>query len=526
MLNQQQYTEVIKRILKNGIKQFNNKNILPLSKSTDKQGVVAGFTSKNNMAKTEGIIFRSMDKLLENGESLTHWTPNVYSWLGGGKGRSIWGHNEQNLIQINTFVADIDYPVNETKTDMNTLLLYLLEEGLLPTLILDTPKGYHVYFFVQNYNVNNDLFDKPSYISNANDYKSLKVAKRISENIRFAIKKRLPQVDMGCNHFGIFRFPTQKNIVHYEPNFVNTFEGYLKWSQEFEAKEKAEKKSKLKVLGNAKVEKGFRQIDSKWFDFLIHTDIQEGDRNTTIFTLALACKSSGLSFAECIDVIDQISFTNDLSDREVKRTIKSAYEGDYKGAKATYINDIISSYATPSQYELYAVKDDSMPQKSGKVDSSRWVKFAKPREERKYSHFDESQADLLAYLESKQKELNESENYLTIGMAELSTATGIPLSSLKLILKQLKQKGLIILKTQRGRNGKTQIATQKYVQTRVLMAVIAQKRASKAFAVELLTKEEQRMIEAIITKYANKTVPFTVNKKEYTLRHSKQENTG
>ena len=238
MLNQQQYTEVIKRILKNGIKQFNNKNILPLSKSTDKQGVVAGFTSKKNMAKTEGIIFRSMDKLLENGESLTHWTPNVYSWLGGGKGRSIWGHNEQNLIQINTFVADIDFPVNETKTDINTLLLYLLEEGLLPTLILDTPKGYHVYFFVQNYNVNNDLFDKPSYISNANDYKSLKVAKRISENIRFSIKKRLPQVDMGCNHFGIFRFPTQKNIVHYEPNFVNTFEGYLKWSQEFEAKEK------------------------------------------------------------------------------------------------------------------------------------------------------------------------------------------------------------------------------------------------------------------------------------------------
>ena len=165
-----------------------------------------------------------------------------------------------------------------------------------------------------------------------------------------------------------------------------------------------------------------------------------------------------------------------------------------------------------------------MPQKSGKVDSSRWVKFAKPREERKYSHFDESQADLLAYLESKQKELNE--NYLTIGMAELSTATGIPLSSLKLILKQLKQKGLIILKTQRGRNGKTQIATQKYVQTRVLMAVIAQKRASKAFIVELLTKEEQRMVEAIINKYENKTVPFEVNKKEYARRHSKQKNTG
>ncbi len=97
---------------------------------------------------------------------------------------------------------------------MNLLVLYLLEEGLLPTLIVDTPKGYHCYFLIQNYNQETDSFDKASYISNSNDFKSLRVAKRISENIRKSIQNRLPQVDMGCNHFGIFRFPTKKKILY------------------------------------------------------------------------------------------------------------------------------------------------------------------------------------------------------------------------------------------------------------------------------------------------------------------------
>ena len=515
MLSQQTYEEVINRILKNGLRPFKKKNILSLTSDNNKKGVIAGFSSKRNMMKTEGTLYQSMDKLFNDSELLTHWTPNVYSWLGGGqtRNRAIWGHDEQNLIQINAFVADIDYPAGFSKTDIITLTLTLLEEGLLPTVILDTPKGYHVYFLIQNYNQDNDSFDKPSYISSANEYKSLRVAKRISENIRKAIKNRLPHVDMGCNHFGIFRFPTRENILHYEPNFVSDFEGYLKWSQNFEAEEKKKAKANLKLVKRAK--KGYRQVDTKWYQFLSHTDIQVGDRNRTIFTLALACKSSGLSMSECIDQMDQIVFSNDLTFKEVKRTVRSAYEGAYKGAKAEHINDIISNYATPDEYKAYAVAEDSKPKQSGKVDPSFWVKFAKPREERTYNHFKESQEDLLAYLESKQKALNEDERYITINMIELAKEAKIALSSLKVILKQLKKQGLIVLKTQRGRNGSTRIATKKFLQTRVLMALIMHKRNVKHFASKLLSNIAPELVTEIVAKYKDKTVPFKVNKAEY-----------
>lgn len=522
MLNQTVYQNILDQILKGGIKQFNNNTVVSMVKQVDKKGVIAGFTSKQNMSGQKGVLYRTMEQVYSDSGFLTHWTPNVYSWLGGGKERTIYGHTEENLIQINTFVADIDFPTHHKKTDVNLLVLYLLEEGLLPYLILDTPKGYHVYFLIQNYTQETGKYDKASYVSKSNSYKSLRVAKRISENIRKAIKKRLPQVDMGCNHFGIFRFPTLQNIVHYEPNFADTFEGYLKWSKEFEAKEKIEKKNNLSVIGSQNNRKttGFRQTQTKWFDFLLHADIEVGDRNRTIFTLALACKQSGLAFDKCVDLLDQLCWERDLTFSEVKRTIRSAYEGDYKGAKGSYINEIIENYASPSQFQEYAVQanNGSKKRKGNRVDPCYWVKFKKPREERKYSHFTESQTDLLVYLESKEKEMGLNELYLDVSMKDISEDTNIPLSSLKVILKELKAKRVLIVQTRRGKNGGTKIATRTAVETKVLMAIIFKKEQYIAFVTELLGKEDKQLVEAIVSRYEDKQTPFNVNVQETTQR--------
>lgn len=524
MLNQVEYNNILERILKNGIRQFKSNTVVSMTKQVDKNGVIAGYDSKRNMSQQRGLLYRSMEQLYGDSEVLTHWTPNVFSWLGGGNERPIYGHTEENLIQINTFVADIDFPAHEEKPNIHTIVLYLLEEGLLPTLVLDTPRGYHVYFLIQNLNEETGDYNKASYISKANTYKSLRVAKRISENIRTAIKNRLPQVDMGCNHFGIFRFPTPKNIVHYEPNFVDTFEGYLNWSKAFEDKEKAKKKSKLTVIGNKKARrtKGFRQTETKWFDFLLHADIAEGDRNRTIFTLALACKQSGLAVEDCIDLLDQVQFNKDLSDREVKRCVNSAYNGRYNGAKGTHINELIESYATPSQFQKYAVQNRKRvsTRKGNRVDPMYWVKFKKAREDRKYSHFSESQADLLVYLESKEKEMSLNELYLTVSMKDIAEATKIPLSSLKVILKELKDKKLIIVQTKRGRNGNTRIATRKAVETKVLMAVIFKRKNSSSFVIELMKQEDKQFLESIVSRYEDKQTPFKVNTQE-TIRRSR-----
>ncbi|MBO0481525.1 primase C-terminal domain-containing protein [Candidatus Enterococcus courvalinii] len=518
MLDQEEYMDVLESILKDGLKKYHSNNVLPLNVTANKKGAIVAFKSKNDLFNSQGTVYRSLEKLYDDSEQLTHWTPNVFSWLGGGNGQSVWGHSESNLIQINTFVADIDFPNVNEKISLSSLTLYLLEEGLLPYLILDTPKGYHVYFLIKNYNEETEKYDKASYVSSTNNFKSLNVAKRISENIRKAIKSRLPEVDMGCNHFGIFRFPTPRNIVHFEPNFADTFEGYLKWSQEFEKKEKETQKSKMTVLSSTpKFRTRFRQIDTKWYDYLIHTDIEEGDRNSAIFTLSLACKQSGLTIEQCIDQMDQIEFKNDLSDKEVQRTIKSAYEGAYSGAKGTYINELLEKYTTPSQFKKYAVSVDNKmayKRKGNRVDPVYWVKFAKNREERIYSHYSESKDDLLAYLENQQKQLKENQLYLTLSMAELSEGTKIPLSTLKVIIKELKRNKKVIVQSKRGRKGSTKIATQRFVEVKILVAVISRKKANKRFFAELLGNDDQMIAEAIISRYEDKSVPFSIRQEE------------
>lgn len=51
MLNSCEYADVLAKILKNGIKQFNSKNLVAFKKNSNKIGAIAGFTSKNKHDK-------------------------------------------------------------------------------------------------------------------------------------------------------------------------------------------------------------------------------------------------------------------------------------------------------------------------------------------------------------------------------------------------------------------------------------------------------------------------------------------
>ncbi|UDK94797.1 hypothetical protein EYB33_00640 (plasmid) [Lysinibacillus sphaericus] len=60
--------------------------------------------------KVKGYIVTSKETLLEDATDLTHFTPNVYRKFGysDDSRRMIHGFEERNLLQINTFVVDID----------------------------------------------------------------------------------------------------------------------------------------------------------------------------------------------------------------------------------------------------------------------------------------------------------------------------------------------------------------------------------------------------------------------------------
>ena len=46
------------------------------------------------------------------------------------------------------------------------------------------------------------------------------------------------------------------------------------------------------------------------------------------------------------------------------------------------------------------------------------------------------------------------------------------------------------------------------------MAVISRNKGNKLFATELLEKDEQTLVEEIISRYENKALPFSVDKEK------------
>ena len=151
--------------------------------SINKQGIVFVTRSKEDLLSSHGVkgyIVSSKESVMEDSNLLSHWTPNVFNYgtYTNQLRKYIKGHEETNLQQINTFVVDID----SKKQSYTEILTAALDHSVgVPTLILETPKGFQAYF----------VLDKPLFISNKNDFRGLKVAKRISENIKRSLAKVL-----------------------------------------------------------------------------------------------------------------------------------------------------------------------------------------------------------------------------------------------------------------------------------------------------------------------------------------------
>lgn len=435
--------KVINSITKSGLMLYQPRNSKYKTKDyvgpTRKTGKVFAFRSKENMTNGKGIIFSSVEGLLKN-DNLTHWTPNVFSY-GRYKENSnrkiVEGHYERNLMQINCFCIDVD--CGAQKMDLQELLELSRACDLEPSLVINTPKGYHLYLNLDN----------PSYISNANNYKSLKVAKRVSQHIRKAYSEVIPGVDIGCNHFGIFRYPSFDEILFWEEDKLYNFEELMEWSI---TREKTQSKG---ISGPStpvlRIVSRYPQINSSWFKALINKkDISNNSagyaRNNTLFTLALACYGSGLPYSDCNDMLWTWNqgISAPLDDSEFARTLKSAYSGKYKGASKDYIDELLGNQ-----------NEDRRHDQRGFADNRTWYKYKKERKYRKYSHFDEWERDLLVWLNKTSQK--------AIHKARLSTiveAINIPLSTLKEVLKRLKEKGMIWYETTRGRKGRTYLATK------------------------------------------------------------------
>lgn len=437
--------KVYQVIMKNGLRDYRyiNSKIKPINYSEENQGFIAGFRSKEMLHSSRGFIMTSYEALLDNKDNLTHWTPNPYITLSykDSNRLHVQGHEEDKLRQINTFVIDID----DRKVNEADIMIACLDLGFMPTLVIKTNRGFQIYFSLK----------KPVYITSKSNFKALKVAKKVARSLKNALKKSLP-IDMMCNDFGISRFPTSKNVVFFEANFVYDFSTLLNWSLKQADNEENERASMiLRKSSNC-------QVNEPWFDLLLHKSDIKGEkglmgRNNVVLTLALAMYSSGKSKENCLYNLTEFNarLAFPLKEVELNRTIESAYSGKYEGAKRSYITNLCQEWVSNDLQE----KD--------LFNSSSWYKFKKQRSERKNSHLKEWREDLVEYL---RKTTNTVKSHIRITRKQLIAALNIPSATLSRLMNSLEKDKFFQIERFMGRNGGYRLALTQNVVVNELKA--------------------------------------------------------
>lgn len=432
-------------ILKDGLRnyKFRNSHLKPVSSVEEgKRGAIFTYRSKAHMIKARGLVLTSMEAIKENQDGFTHWTPNVYRFgsYNDSRRQITRGHAEENLRQINTFVIDFDLSSDDVMTS-GDILTAALDLGFMPTLILKSDKGYQAYF----------VLSEPAYVTAHSQFKVVKVAKAISQNLRSYFGQTLP-VDMTCNHFGICRIPRTDNIEFFDEEYTYSFQEWLNWSMKQSDLPFPSKKPNLTVISGTE---GAKQTDEPWYKMLMNESNIKGTkdlmgRNSVLFTLALANFSSGVSQGDCEVVLNEFSLRLDepVTTGELLKIIASAYSGKYEAASRDYIMLLCRAWVNKD------LKSADLFTKQ------RWYKFKKKRADRKNSHLYEWKADVMAYLE----DFYQSEDpFIQTTKKALREALSIPERSLDRVLKSLKADQKIFFTIKSGRGGGIRIASVKAI---------------------------------------------------------------
>ncbi|WP_282802533.1 primase C-terminal domain-containing protein [Secundilactobacillus kimchicus] len=423
MISKAQLKSAFELVMHNSLHKFQVKNshyakvtqLANNSSHSEQAGAIAVFRSKATMQRAQGVVVTSMEALTRMAPTLTHWTPNVFRWLGYDTSRRfVRGHREQNLKQINSFVLDVDFKdMAERDAQQEKVLSAAVIEGqFIPTMVVKTAKGFHLYYVLTD----------PIFVRQTNNrFPALKMAGVIANNLKRAIQAELPSVDVGCNNFGIFRIPRVENTLYFDANLVVATSALVAWSQDYSKRhpQQANRRVvKLPVRHEA-------QLKQPWAQALLQkTEIIPGQgmaRHNAILTLALAGFQSQNDQEQTYNLLDEFNsrLQVPVSDGEVRQAVRDAYSGRYRGAAKVYIEGLLKRWAPEALATLNQAHG--------------WTKFAKARSERKYSHVTEWAQDVLNYLNAQMA----NHCQVTVSTRQIQQALGISPSSLNRALKYL-----------------------------------------------------------------------------------------
>lgn len=453
--------EIIEFIMHNSINKYKMKN----SKASDKvieiwnntrhdkwkTNKVAVVNHKDDLKAGIGHVVASEEVLVENAEKYTHWTPNPYKYLGykrtnsGQKTKEIEYRTKNNVNQVNTLVVDIDEDM--TINELNQILIkaYIYEEVPgFPSLYVKTPRGWHLYY----------VLDTPFY-NKSGSRTALLTAEAIHRSLVHALNKSGLPVDKNCLFTGFFRMPNNENVRHFNNEYVSS-EEMKKWSIKYSNNHNL---SMLKVVTNSI--KANYELTPEWVEFLMNEanirSLGHGvGRNSTVFTLALYFKSTNASIEEATKELTDLNnrLSIKLSDRELNKTIESAYNGQYNAPSKKHVEDLLEAFESNGIEYSFGCSNHPFG----------WYKFAKKREDRTYSHYSERMNDLEKYL----LENTDKDNVFVSGtVKEIIEKVDMPRSSFYDALKQSNH-NIIKITDGRGKNAVTYIALKTVYKERLL----------------------------------------------------------
>ncbi|SFH47229.1 Primase C terminal 1 (PriCT-1) [Priestia megaterium] len=366
------------------------------------------FVSKDFTKETTKAV-RTYGSLFNVSKDYTYFTPNTFY------------RNDlrrlSTLRWINAMSIDIDAKNGENQgMTLPDVQESITQAGLpMPSLIVQTPsKGFHVHWFLE----------QPKRASDKLNAHYNRIQACMAEMIHGDVHAVGPE--------RLFRLPTDENTVFHSQARVS-FDELCEWFQLVQEHDQQDVHTYKKGFC-----KGYESLLKHPAVQKILEGVNKGQRDTACYTLALAYKATGYDEKTAEAYLHNWNQKNTPQMRqiEVKRKVKSAYNGRFHAPSAKKIREL-----------------------SGMLFSYVIWEEAKPREERTYSHIEEWEGDVLAFIRAQGGQVSGSQRDLAEQIASSVDADKkIPYATFKKVLARLEEQEILSKKVSgKGRGASTEL---------------------------------------------------------------------
>ncbi|CAK6481409.1 primase C-terminal domain-containing protein [Peribacillus castrilensis] len=289
---------------------------------------------------------RTYHSLYSVAEAYTYFTPNTFYRNDS--------REQATLRWVNALSVDIDVKNGQNeRLTVPEVLDQVTAAGLeTPSLIVQTPSGgFHVHWFLEA--------PKRAFKPVIKHYE------RVQRLIATAIKGDVQAV--GAERW--FRMPTEQNTV-FQSEARISFDSLCDWYS-IQVEEQEEERKAICVNASS-------LLSHPAIRHLLN-GVEEGQRDNTCYTLALAFKVAGYDEMDTEGQLQDWNTKNtpSLCQIDIKRKVKSAFKPGAPAAPSSYW--ICTLSGMPFAYQTW--------------------EEAKPRTERKYSHYSEWEEDVIAHIQ-------------------------------------------------------------------------------------------------------------------------------